>query len=747
MSKTDIVTKSLEVAGRTLSFETGRFAPRASSAVLARYGDTTVIAAVTLGKEDLKKDYFPLSVDYQERLYAGGRIKGSRWVKREGRATDAEVLSGRLIDRSVRPLFPKGFKNEVQIIVTVLSTDSENDADVLALNAASAALAISPIPWNGPVAGVRMGLADNKLVINPKNGNKNGVELDLVVASTDQLVTMLEAGARQIPEDQIYSAIESAHSQNTDIIKLINSLVKDAGRDKLIITSAKPDTQLVSQVSKAAKDAIADSLDFARGKSVLEREYAYEIAKESVAQGFEDSQRAQVRAIIDDLFHHQFREHILSKKVRADGRQPDEIRPLTIEAGVLPRVHGSAVFQRGETQALTVTTLGAPSLYQSLESAEGESEKRYMHHYYFPPFSTGETGKVGSPGRREIGHGALAERALAPVIPAESAFPYAIRVVSEIMSSNGSTSMASTCGSTMSLMDAGVPLLAPVAGISTGLITPDGYPTKTSDFVLLTDINGGEDHYGDMDFKVAGTDQGVTAIQLDVKVPGLTLEIVKETLGRAKAARSQIMASMLKVLSGPRDNLSPFAPRITTVQIPVDKIGELIGPGGKNIKKIMADHKVTIDVNDTGAVFVSGSADSGLPQVVKYLQAMGKEIVVGEVYEGPVVNIMPFGAFVNILPGKDGLVHVSQMSQGFTSDPSSLVTQGQVVRVWVTDVDAATGKVGLSMLFDADGNPVVKERESRPAGDRPPTGRGHFSAPQPHRGGRDRRDDHRRRGW
>ena len=742
MSKTDIVTKSLDLAGRALTFEVGRLALRATSAVLARYGDTSVLVAVTIGKEDLKKDYFPLSVDYQERLYAGGRIKGSRWVKREGRPTDAEVLSGRLIDRSVRPLFPKNFRNEVQIVITVLSMDSENDADVLALNAASAALAISPIPWAGPVAAIRMGLSEGRPVVNPKNGNKNGVELDLVVTSTDKLVTMLEAGAKQIPEATIVEAIEIAHKESQSIISVISQLVKDTGKDKLPLLDNKPDPDLLAQVNKAAKEAIAETLDYARGKPILEREYAYEVAKESVAQEFEDPQRAQVKGLVDNLFQAQFRKNILDKKVRADGRKIDDIRPLHIEAGVLPRVHGSAIFQRGETQALTVATLGAPSLYQSLESAEGEGQKRYMHHYYFPPFSTGETGRMGGPGRREIGHGALAERALAPVIPPESDFPYAIRIVSEILSSNGSTSMASTCGSTLSLMDAGVPLLAPVAGISTGLITEDGYPDKNQDFVLLTDINGSEDHYGDMDFKVAGTDTGITAIQLDVKVPGLTLEIVRQTMDRARSARATIMKQMLAVIAKPRPDLSPFAPRISTVAIPVDKIGELIGPGGKNIKKLMADYKVTIDVNDSGSVFVAGTADSGLAEVLAYLTAMGKEIQVGEVYEGPVVNIMPFGAFVNILPGRDGLVHVSQMSQGFTSDPAQIVTSGQVVRVWVTDVDSVTGKVGLSMLFDATGNPLVKEREPRPvSSDRP---RGPFNAPKS-RHSRDGRDNHRRR--
>ncbi len=697
-----LVSKTLELAGRTLTLEVGRFAGRATSAVFARYGDTTLLATVVLGNEDLKKDYFPLSVEYQERLYAGGRIKGSRWVKREGRPTDAEVLSGRLIDRSIRPLFPKQLKSEVQIVITVLSVDTANDADVLGLIAASAALAISPIPWNGPVAAVRMGLIDGKLVLNPENGNRPGADLDLVIASSESVIPMIEAGANQVPEETVLEALKTGFAENKKIIALITDLTKEVGHDKIPVPAKNRNPELVSAVQTAAKN-LKDETEI-----------------EPLVSSFDSKDQAEVKEIVEELFSQTFRKNILAG-IRADGRKLDEIRPLSAEVGVLPRVHGSAIFQRGETQALTVTTLGAPSLSQSLESAEGEETKRYMHHYNFPPFSTGETGRMGSPGRREIGHGALAERALAPVIPAEADFPYAIRIVSEIMSSNGSTSMASTCGSTLSLMDAGVPLLAPVSGISTGLIQ-DG-----DKYVLLTDINGGEDHYGDMDFKVAGTEKGVTAIQLDVKIPGLSLEICEETFKRARVARMAILSAMLKAIPEPRKELSQYAPKIHVVTIPVDKIGELIGPGGKVIKKLMADFNVSIDVNDNGSVFVSGTDQDGVNGAIGWIGSLGQEAKPGEVYEGTVARIQPFGAFVNILPGKDGLVHVSQMAQGFVSDPNTIVHEGDKVRVWVTEIDSQN-RINLSMLFDEAGQPLVKAREPRrePRNDR-------FSAPSPFR--------------
>ncbi|MDP1743918.1 MAG: polyribonucleotide nucleotidyltransferase [Candidatus Amesbacteria bacterium] len=712
--------KSITIASAELSFETGKLAGQASASVVARYGDSVVLAAVTVGREDKTKDYFPLSVEYQERLYAGGRIKGSRWLKRE-RNTDEETLSARLIDRSIRPLFPKEFKNEVQVIVMVLATDTIHDTDILAVNAASAALAISPLPWAGPVGATRIGLENGQLVVNPQNGNREGVDLDLVVTSTDTVTPMIEAGANQIPEAQMMEAVKLAFANNQKIVACIQELVKEVGKEKLVINHKPIDPAFVSEIEKKAKPMVDDYLAASATKEGN--------SLGSIIESLGDE--LEIPEIVENLVYKTLRKNILEKKIRADGRKLDEIRPLYCEVGVLPRVHGSAIFQRGQTQALTVTTLGAPSLGQSLESAEGESVKRYMHHYNFPPFSTGETGRVGAPKRREIGHGALAERGLAPVIPAESVFPYAIRVVSEIMSSNGSSSMASTCGSTLSLMDAGVPLIAPVAGISIGLV----------DDTLLTDIIGLEDHYGDMDFKVAGTETGITAIQLDTKVPGLTLKICEEVFARARSARMQIMEKMLATLPKYRDTLSQFAPKISTVQIPVEKIGELIGPGGKNIKKLMADNEVQIDVDDNGSVFVTGVDTDSTNKVLEYLKSMGREIEVGEIFEGTVMNLAAFGAFVNILPGKDGLVHVSRMSTEYVGDPSTVVTVGQNVKVWVTEV-TPEGKVGLSMLFDENGNPAekaVEPRQDRPMGPRPfrpsdrsPANRGNdrFNAPR-----------------
>ncbi|OGD04119.1 polyribonucleotide nucleotidyltransferase [Candidatus Amesbacteria bacterium RIFCSPHIGHO2_12_FULL_48_14] len=733
-----VVSKSIDLAGRVLSLEVGRLAQQATSAVLARYGDTVVLSTVVVGQEDSKKDYLPLSIEYQERLYAGGRIKGSRWVKREGRPTDAETLSARLIDRSIRPLFPKDFRREIQVIVTVLSADLVNDPDVLGIIATSAAVAISPLPWSGPVGAVRVGLTDGQPVTNPQNGNRTGVDLDLVVASTDRLINMIEAGARQIPEDQVLTALQAGFTTNQDIIGLINSLITEVGRDKLSLATSPPPAKLVAELEKLLRPKLEDYISNFADK---EGGHLDNVIAQAAAD-LEDKDKTFLPVIVENLLKKLVRTNILDKSRRPDDRKFDQIRPLSSEVAVLPRVHGSAIFQRGQTQVLTVTTLGAPSLSQSLESAEGEETKRYMHHYNFPPYSVGETGRMGSPSRREIGHGALAERALAPVIPDESVFPYAIRVVSEVESSNGSTSMASACGSTLSLMDAGVPLTAPVAGISIGLVTPDSYPQKTDKFILLTDIIGLEDYYTDMDFKVAGTTTGITAIQLDVKVPGITLDICRQTLVYAKTARLQILEAILKVLPVSRPQLSPYAPKINTVQIPVDRIGELIGPGGKIIRKLMADTETTIDVRDDGSVFVSGLNQTGMDKALTWISSLGKEVTPGEIYEGTVVRIQPFGAFVNILPGKDGLVHVSQMDSNFVSDPRQVVKEGDTVKVWVTEIDPQ-GRVNLSMLFDPSGSPVVKAREDRPPS-RPYSG-GSFRGPSPRRSSGGFRDQGSRR--
>lgn len=706
-----VITKTIDVAGRPLTLEVGRFAQQATSAVLARYGDTVVLATVVVSPEESKKDYLPLSVEYQERLYAGGRIKGSRWVKREGRPTEAETLSARLIDRSIRPLFPKNFRREIQVVVIVLATDLNNDPDVLGIIATSAALNISPLPWSGPVGAVRIGLTDSQPVINPQNGNRNGVELDLVVAGTDQLINMIEAGARQIPEDQILTALTAGFTANQEIIKFIRDFSQSVPVTKFSLQPSSLDAKILKEIQSHARPLIKDLIT---EYSKEEGGGSLDEIKRTVAVKFPESDPGQVAQVVEDLLHTLIRSSILDKKQRSDGRKLDEIRPLSAEVAVLPRVHGSAVFQRGQTQVLSITTLGAPSLSQSLESAEGEDTKRYMHHYNFPPYSTGEVGRIGSPSRREIGHGALAERALVPVIPTEADFPYAIRLVSEITSSNGSTSMASVCGSTLSLMDAGVPITAPVAGISIGLVTSNDYPQKPKDYILLTDIIGLEDHHGDMDFKVAGTTAGITAIQLDVKVPGITIDICQDTLVRARSAREQILKVLHQTLPQPRSELSPYAPKIGTIQIPVDKIGELIGPGGKVIKKLMAETETVIDVRDDGSVFVSGLNQAGMNTALSWIGALGKEVVPGEIYEGTVVRIQPFGAFVNILPGKDGLVHVSHMAGGFVSDPHQVVHEGDKVKVWITEIDSQ-GRINLSMLFDAAGKPVEKIREDRPS--------------------------------
>ena len=731
-----VISKTKDIAGRPLTLETGRLAPQATASVLASYGQSTVLVAVTLGQEDLKKDYFPLSVEYQERLYAGGRIKGSRWVKREGRPTDAETLSARLIDRSIRPLFPKSFRRDVQVIITVLSVDILNDTDILASVATSAALSISPIPWNGPIGTVRVGLQEGSPVINPTNGNGEVIPLDLVISSTSDLITMIEAGGRQIPDEQVLTALETGFSANREVIALINELVSAVSPGKLAIPDTKADAALVKQVESKARPVIESMLEQyskQEGGGVLSE------IKKSLATDFPEADPLRVFQIVEELLHRTIRTGILEKKRRPDGRKLDEIRTLQADVAVIPRVHGSALFQRGQTQALTITTLGAPSLSQSLESAEGEETKRYMHHYNFPPYSTGETGRVGSPSRREIGHGALAEKALTPVIPSEADFPYAIRVVSEITSSNGSTSMASVCGSTLSLMDAGVPILAPVAGISTGLVTQSDYPKKTTDYVLLTDIIGLEDHHGDMDFKIAGTKDGVTAIQLDVKVPGITLDICRRTFAASQIARSEILKTLTNAISEPRKELSAFAPKISTVQIPVDKIGELIGPGGKVIRKLMAETETVIDVQDDGSVFVSGLNQEGMDKALNWIGSLGKEVVPGEIYEGTVARIQPFGAFVNILPGKDGLVHVSQMAPGFVSDPGQIVNEGDIVKVWVTEIDSQ-GRINLSMLFDDAGQPVAKARDTSAR----PMRSEHFRGPVRSGGGQGDRDRGRR---
>ncbi|MCL4382570.1 MAG: polyribonucleotide nucleotidyltransferase [Patescibacteria group bacterium] len=706
-----IIKKSFEIGGRTLTFETGRLAQQANAAVLASYGETMVLAAVVSSAPKAELDYFPLSVEYIERLYAGGRIKGSRWVKREGRPSDEAILTARLVDRSIRPLFPKGYKNEVQVTVTVLSVDGENDPDILGILATSAALSISNIPWKGPIAAARVGWIAPKegeqghYLINPLLPELNFSELDLVVSGTKAKTIMLEGKGKQLREEIVLGAVNFAGDELEKIIKVIHELVEEVGKKKQEFEEPEINKELLKILEKDYQH----KFDHILIQRIAKEEEGEELAvlSQEVFEKYEEKYGIkEINQAFDYLFKKFVRSEILEKDKRPDGRKKDEIRPISMELGVLPRTHGSAIFTRGQTQALTVVTLGAPSLEQLIEAPTGEETKRYIHHYNMPPYSVGETGRVGFSSRREIGHGALAEKALEPVIPPEGKFPYTIRLVSEIMSSNGSTSMASVCGSTLSLMDAGVPITDPVAGIAIGLITDE------KKFVTLTDILGMEDFSGDMDFKVAGTKNGITVIQLDVKIPGLTEEIIKDALEKAKKARLFILEKINEAMPGPRGEISRFAPKIAVIHIPTEKIGEVIGPGGKMIRQIITQTNCTVDVEDDGTVTISGTNPEDLAKAVDWVKGLVKEVKPEEIYEGAVKRILPFGAFVEILPGKEGLVHVSQMATGFVKSPEEVVTIGQQVKVRVIEIDDQ-GRINLSMLFGEDAKKPV--RRDRPA--------------------------------
>ena len=705
------IEKKFELGGKTITLTTGILAEQADSAILARQGDTVVLATVTSAPLKMEMDYFPLSVEYQEKLYAGGKIKGSRWVKRDGRPTDDEILTARLIDRSIRPLFPKTYKKEVQIIVTVLSVDGENTPSILGAIAASAALHTSTLPWKGPVGVVNIASSGEKFIVNPTNAELESSDLDLVVSSTKEAVLMIETGAKEVSEKQVVDGVKLALKEAQNINKAVVELADEMGIKRDVYIEETPSKELEKQVHKLIDDKIPNLV-----KNMATHEGASNDFKElvdAVSGEVTETEKKFVAEIIDHIKKDYIRDQILKKGIRPDGRKLTEVRPLSAEVGFLPRTHGSGLFKRGQTQVLSIATLGASSLGQLLETAEGEEEKRYMHHYSMPPFTIGEVGRVGSPGRREIGHGALAEKALIPVLPTKEEFPYAIRVVSEVMSSNGSTSMASVCGSSLALMDAGVPIKAPVSGIAMGLII-DG-----KNVAILTDIMGLEDFNGDMDFKVAGTEKGITAIQLDVKTLNLTPEILEKALDQAKIGRAEILKVVTDAIKEPRKSVSTFAPKIKLVTIPVDKIGELIGPGGKAIKKLMADTETEVEVEDDGKVSVSGMDEEKIAKAIVWIEGLAKEVQAGEIYEGEVVRLMPFGAFVNILPGKDGMVHVSDMGQeGFVADAGSVVSIGDKIKVRVKKIDDM-GRVNLSMNMDpAMDEKVEASKRDRNGGDR-----------------------------
>lgn len=730
-------TVTVEFAGKTLSFETGELAPQATASILARLGDTMVLVTVVEGGERSDIDYFPLSVEYVERLYAGGKIKGSRWVKREGRPSDEAILAGRLIDRSIRPLFPKSFKREVQVIVTVLSVDAENDPDIVALNGVSAALAMSRIPWKGPIGAIRMGYVEENgeqaaFLPNPTTSEAEHSVLDIVVSQGKEKTVMIEAGAVQVPEDVVAEAIKQAHVETQKVIACIEDLVKKVGQEKLPIPQDESLTEAVNVFEKAYKTDIQELIEIRVKKegggneteTLIDR--VYDDLKIKDPQGEVD--KKSLAKALEYVMFKMIRADVVGKKKRVDGRKIDELRSISARVGVLPRTHGSALFNRGITQALSVATLASPRMEQLIESAEGEETKRYIHHYSGLPYSFGQVGRMGTVSRREIGHGALAERALKAVIPDQSVFPYTIRVVSEVLSQNGSSSMASTCGSTLALMDAGVPIIAPVAGISIGRMS-DGDKA-----VLLTDIIGLEDFSGDMDFKVAGTEKGITAIQLDVKIDGLKDEEIVEIFARARAARMQILEMMLAAIPQSRAEVSEYAPKIATLQVPTEKIGEVIGPGGKNIRNIIAQTGADVDIDDDGKVTVSGTSEEGVQKAVDWISGMTREVVPGEEFEGEVKRILPFGAFVEYLPGREGMVHVSKMRRGFVKDPSEVVSIGDKVKVKVEERDSQ-GRINLTMLLGDDNDqPHQPDDDQQPSFDRSDRPQGGYNRDD--RGGR-----------
>lgn len=685
----------MPLAGRTLRIETGRLARQANGSVVVRYGDTILLVTATMSRQPREGiDFFPLLVDFEERMYAVGKIPGG-WGRREGKPGEIAILSARMIDRPIRPLFPEGFRNDVQVVVTTLSVDHDCPPDVLGIIGASAALTISEIPFLGPVGAVRVGLVDGQFVFNPTADQQRASRLHLVVAGTREAVMMVEAGADEVPEGQLLEAIMQGHQLIQAIVDLQQRMRQEIGKPKVEVPLYVPAPEVRAWVEARAREPLRAAV---KNPDKQQREAAVERVRQEVLEAFvaqhggEESAAALVKdaeTVLDKLLKDEVRRMITEDGERPDGRRLDEIRPIYCEVGLLPRVHGSGLFVRGQTQVLTSCTLGLKSDEQMLDDLREEDRKRYIHHYNFPPYSVGEVRPMRAPGRREIGHGALAERALVPVIPSEDEFPYTIRLVSEVLESNGSTSQASVCGSTLALMDAGVPIKKPVAGVAMGLV-------KWEDrFAVLTDIQGIEDALGDMDFKVAGTADGVTALQMDIKVHGVTREILEQALRQAREARLYILQRMLEVIPRPRPELSPRAPRILTLEIPVDKIRDVIGPGGKMIRKIIEETGVEIDVEDDGRVFIASVDEAAGRKAAEMIQNLVRDVQVGAVYLGKVKRTTSFGAFVEILPGKEGLVHISELAPQRVGRVEDVVNVGDEVLVKVTEIDRL-GRINLS---------------------------------------------------
>ena len=686
-----MTTREVLVGDKPLKFETGKLAKQAGGAVMVRYGDSVVLVTAcraATSREGI--DFLPLTVDYREYTYASGRIPGG-FFKREGKPAEKEVLTSRVIDRPIRPLFPSGWRYETQIIALVLSADSENDTDVLAITGASAAIALSEIPFEKTIAGVRVGLLDGHYIINPTFEQRKTSKLDLVVAGTRDGLVMVEAGAREVTEEQVVEALNAAHAAIRQIVASIDDLAREAGTAKLKVAKKEIGHDFYREVEEKVLVPLTEAMRI-RGK--LENyDRVDQLLEELVASvpEAEVERRVEAKQIFKDLKEKVLRDEVLERSVRLDGRAFDEVRPIWIETGVLPRTHGSAIFTRGETQALVTCTLGTAEDAQKIESFEGETWKSFMLHYNFPPFSVGEVAFLRGPGRREVGHGALAERALAPMIPPEEQFPYTVRVVSDILESNGSSSMATVCGGALAMMDAAVPLKAPVAGIAMGLVMDE----KSGKYAVLSDIAGAEDHYGDMDFKVAGTTDGITALQMDIKVGGITTDVMRKALEQARRGRMHILEKMREALPAPRQSISSFAPRIVTIKIPVDKIRDVIGPGGKMIRSIIERTGVKIDVEDDGRVNVASADGASAQKAISIIQELTATPELNKTYLGKIQRITDFGAFVEIMPGTDGLLHVSEIANHRVKDVRDELKEGEQILVKVINIDP-TGKIRLS---------------------------------------------------
>ncbi|WP_374963474.1 polyribonucleotide nucleotidyltransferase [Lysinibacillus sp. RS5] len=692
---------SYEWAGRPLVIEVGQLAKQANGAVLVRYGDTSVLSTATMSKSPKPLDFFPLTVNYEERLYAAGKIPGG-FIKREGRPSEKAILASRLIDRPIRPMFPDGFRNEVQVISMVMSNDSDCTSEMAAMLGSSLALAISDIPFDGPIAGVQVGYIDGKFIVNPTVEQSNQSTVHLSVAGNKDAINMVEAGALEVPEEIMLEAIMFGHEEIKKIIAFQEQIVAEVGKEKLPVTLFEIDEAIQSDIKAACETDMHDAIQTAEKHA---RDMAIQAVKDRVIASYEEQEAdevtmKQVYTMLDKMVKDEVRRQITEDKVRPDGRKLDEIRPLSSETGLLQRTHGSALFTRGQTQALSICTLGALGDVQIIDGLGVEESKRFMHHYNFPQFSVGETGPIRGPGRREIGHGALGERALDAVIPDESVFPYTIRCVSEVLESNGSTSQASICASTLAMMDAGVPLKAPVAGIAMGLIK------KGEHYSILTDIQGMEDHLGDMDFKVAGTAKGVTALQMDIKIDGLSRNILEEALTQAKIGRMHILESMIATLAQPREKLSAFAPKIVIVKINPDKIRDVIGPGGKQINKIIEETGVKIDTEQDGTIYISSADEEMNARAKQIIEDIVREAKVGEYYLSTVKRIEKFGAFCEIFPGKDGLLHISEIQEERTKQVEDVLKLGDQLLVKVIEIDKQ-GRVNLSRKV------VIQEEKER----------------------------------